>query len=141
VSLPGAGGPVTKVAASGAFSLVVTSTGQLYAFGYNLMGQLGRATNIGTDNPNRTPTLVRLPGAGGPVTKIAAGALHSLVVTSTGQLYAFGSDSDGQLGPATKYGTQKPNPTPTLVRLPGATGAVTKIAAGDLFSLVVTSAG
>ena len=103
----------------------MTSTGQLYAFGANDFGQLGSATNNGTGNPNPTPTLVSLPGATGPVTAIAAGADHSLAVTSTGQLYAFGNNSYGQLGNATNNGNAKPNPTPTLVSLPGATGPVT----------------
>jgi alpha-tubulin suppressor-like RCC1 family protein len=67
-----------------------TSAGQLYAFGENFYGQLGSTVQNGESLPNPTPALVALPGATGPVTEVAAGELHSLVVTSTGQLYAFG---------------------------------------------------
>jgi YD repeat-containing protein len=141
VSLPGASGPVTRVAAGEAHSLAVTSTGQLYAFGWNLYGQLGSTTNSGTLEANPTPTLVSLPGASGPVTQVAAGFAHSLAVTSTGQLYAFGWNDDGQLGSATNNGTYKANPTPTLVSLPGASGPVTQVAAGEDHSLAVTSTG
>ena len=141
VSLPGANGPVTQIAAGGSHSLVLTSTGQLYAFGWNHVGQLGSAINNGTNIANPTPTLVTLPGASGPVTQIAAGGSHSLVLTSTGQLYAFGLNLNGQLGIATNSGTATPNPTPTLVTLPGANGPVTQIAAGGLYSLAVTSTG
>jgi alpha-tubulin suppressor-like RCC1 family protein len=141
VSLPGASGPVTQIAGGGAHSLAVTSTGQLYAFGYNQYGQLGITTNSGTGNENPTPTLVSLPGASGPVTQIAAGGDHSLAVTSTGQLYAFGYNQYGQLGIATNSGTSNANPTPTLVSLPGASGPVTQIAAGRASSLAVTSTG
>jgi alpha-tubulin suppressor-like RCC1 family protein len=139
--LPGASGPVTQVAAGYNHSLALTSTGQLYAFGYNGYGQLGTATNSGTGKASPTPALVVLPGANGPVTQVAAGYGHSLAVTSTGQLYAFGRNHGGQLGNTTNNGTLKANPTPALVVLPGASGPVTQVAAGFDHSLAVTSTG
>ena len=141
VTLPGESGTVTQVAAGASFSLAVTSSGQLYAFGVNHYGQLGSTTRNGTNQANPTPTLVTLPGATGPVTLIAAGESFSLAVTSTGQLYAFGENKYGQLGSATNKETTKASPTPTLVTLPGESGAITQIAAGQNFSLVVTSSG
>ena len=141
VTLPGQVGGVTQVAAGPYHSLVVTSSGQLYAFGYNYYGQLGNATNNGNPNPNPAPTLVGLPGAIGPVTQIAAGDLHSLALTSSGQLYAFGQNFYGQLGSATNSATNNPNPTPAVVTLPGAVGPVTHIASGSLHSLAVTASG
>src|SRR5215475_5258008 len=59
-------------------SIAATSAGQLYAFGRNDSGELGSATNVGTDTPNPTPALVALPGASGPVTQVAGGGPHSL---------------------------------------------------------------
>jgi alpha-tubulin suppressor-like RCC1 family protein len=144
VTLPGASGPVTETAAGAKHSLGLTSSGQLYAFGENWFGQLGNPTNNQTEEPNPTPTLVTLPGASGPVAQIAAGAYHSLALTSTGQLYAFGDNYWGQLGAATNDKSPdytSANPTPTLVTLPGASGPVTEIAAGAWFSLAVTSTG
>ncbi len=141
VSLPGASGPVSEIAAGGGHSLVLTSSGQLYAFGSNISGQLGNTTNEGTSTPNPTPTLVTLPGASGPVSEIAAGELESLALTSSGQLYAFGSNHFGQLGNTTNEGTEEPNPTPTLVSLPGASGPVGEIASGGDHCLVLTSSG
>ena len=75
------------------------------------------------------------------MTQVAAGYDHSLGVTSSGQLYAFGDNYHGQLGSATNNGSSVANPTPTLVTLPGGSGTVTQVAAGDDFSLVVTSTG
>jgi alpha-tubulin suppressor-like RCC1 family protein len=141
VALPASTGPVVQVAAGSEHSLAVTSTGQLYAFGLNSFGQLGRADNIGTDNPNPAAALVALPGATGPVVQVAAGSEHSLAVTSTGQLYAFGDNTEGQLGGATTSGATIPNPTPAVVSLPGATGPVVQVAAGLVHSLAVTSTG
>jgi len=141
VTLPGASGTVTAVAAGSDFTLAVTSSGQLYGFGDNQYGQLGTATNNVGNTPNPTPTLVTLPGESGTVTEVAAGYDHSLAVTSSGQLYAFGDNYHGQLGDSTNNGTSAANPTPTLVTLPGGSGTVTQVAAGDDVSLVVTSTG
>jgi alpha-tubulin suppressor-like RCC1 family protein/uncharacterized protein YecT (DUF1311 family) len=141
VSLPGEIGPVTQVAAGTADSLAVTAGGQLYAFGLNDTGELGSATNSGTENPNPTPALVTLPGEVGPVTQVAAGAGHSLAVTASGQLYAFGDNEFGQLGSAANNGTENPNPTPAPVSLPGEVGPVTQVAAGRGHSLAVTASG
>jgi alpha-tubulin suppressor-like RCC1 family protein len=141
VSLPGASGAVTQVAVGSEHTLALTSTGQLYAFGSNFYGQLGISTNSGSGTANPTPTLVSLPGATGPVTQVAAGSEHSLAVTSTGQLYAFGENEQGQLGSATNNNTHDANPTPTLITLPGASGAVVQVAAGGAHSLALTSAG
>ena len=135
--LPGQTGPVVQAAAGYDHSLAVTSTGQLYAFGYNEDGQLANAT----DDANPTPALVGLPGQTGPVVQVAAGAYHSLAVTSTGQLYAFGENYFGQLGNVTNNGNFNPNPAPVLVGLPGQTGPVVQVAAGYTDSLAVTSTG
>jgi alpha-tubulin suppressor-like RCC1 family protein len=142
VTLPGEVGPVTQIAAGAYFSLAVTASGQLYAFGNNYDGQLGNPTNnweYTAKNP--TPTLVTLPGEVSPVTQVAAGYEHSLVLTSSDQLYAFGENRYGELGNTTNNRTDNPNPTPTLVRLPGARGPITRIAAGDGYSLVLTTTG
>jgi alpha-tubulin suppressor-like RCC1 family protein/DNA-binding beta-propeller fold protein YncE len=141
VTLPGATGPVAEIAGGGFFSLAATSTGQLYAFGSNGYGQLGSPPGEHADAPHPTPTLVRLPGEVGPVTQVAAGEYDSLALTASGKLYAFGYDWQGQLGFPPGDELEAPHPTPTLVRPPGATGRIVRIAAGDDFSLALTSTG
>jgi alpha-tubulin suppressor-like RCC1 family protein len=138
VFLPGAEGPVTQIAAGYDFSLAATSSGQLYAFGCNRVGQLGSTANNGNENPNPTPTLVTLPGAEGVVTEVAAGFEFSLVVTSAGELYAFGRNDFGQLGITTNSGVESANPTPTPVTL---IEPVAEVSAGSVDSLAVTSSG
>jgi alpha-tubulin suppressor-like RCC1 family protein len=141
VTLPGATGPITEAAAGSNYSLAVSSTGQLYAFGDNRYGQLGNANNNGFLAANPTPTLVALPGASGPVIEVSAGSFHTLVLTSTGQLYAFGLNEYGQLGSMANNGNDEANSTPTLVTLPGASGPVTEISAGSEYSLALTATG
>ncbi len=141
VTLPGEIGPVTQVAADGNFSLVVTESGQLYAFGENINGELGNPTNNFELKPNPTPTLVTLPGEVGSVVQVAAGYNFTLALTSGDQLYAFGDNRCGELGNATNNRTWAANPTPTLVTLPGASGRIRRLAAADEYSLALTSTG
>jgi alpha-tubulin suppressor-like RCC1 family protein len=55
--------------------------GSVLAFGANASGQLGRAANT---TPNPAPTVVDIPGQVGPVTQLAVGNAHSLLVTASG---------------------------------------------------------
>jgi alpha-tubulin suppressor-like RCC1 family protein len=141
VTLPGAKGQPTEIAAGLYDSFVVTSGGQLYSFGQNDLGELGRTTNVGNENPNPTPTQVVLPGATGSVAKVASGIAFALVLTTGGQLYSFGYNFDGELGRSTNNGVSTGNPTPAVVSLPGASGLPVAISAGEFHSLVLTSTG
>jgi alpha-tubulin suppressor-like RCC1 family protein len=141
VRLPGATGAVSQIAAGASHSLVLTTTGQLYAFGDNRYGQLGNATNDGVDTANAMPATVSLPGGAGQAIAIAGGAAHSLVLTDTGRLYAFGENDYGQLGVATNSGSEAANPAPAQVSLPVAAGRPIAIAAGARHSLALGSTG
>ncbi|WP_018218841.1 RCC1 domain-containing protein [Salinispora vitiensis] len=130
VSLP-AGTLVTAIAGGGAHSLALTNTGTLLAWGDNSSGQLGD----GTTTSSNTPVAVDLP-AGTEVTAIAAGGAHSLALTSSGTVFAWGGNSSGQLGDGSTDNTS----TPVAVGLPTNTTA-TAIAAGDSHSLSLTATG
>jgi alpha-tubulin suppressor-like RCC1 family protein len=137
VTLPGQSGAITHLAAGYDFSLISTSSGQLYSFGLNNEGELGRTADPGT-NP---PALVTLPGQIGTITSISAGNSHTLVATSSGQLYAFGDNYYEELGNTTGVGTSTGDPVPTLANLPGKTGTIVQVAAGVGDSFAVTSTG
>jgi len=141
VTLPQASGPVVQIAAGHDHCLALTSTGQLYSFGSNRYGQLGRAANPETADPNPLPAQVQLPGLEGSIVAIAAGGYHSLVLSSSGQIFAFGDNAAGQLGYAANTGSERANPNPTRVTLPGASARPIALAAGALHSLALTAAG
>jgi alpha-tubulin suppressor-like RCC1 family protein len=141
VVLPGQVGAVTQVAAGGYHSLVVTESGQLYAFGLNHSGQLGTTAGSESYSPNPVPVLVTLPGQVGGVVQVAAGSFHSLALTASGQLYGFGDNFYAQAGTTTGNGTGDANPTPALVMLPGQVGAITDIAAGNYDGMALTASG
>ncbi|MDO7847312.1 T9SS type A sorting domain-containing protein [Hymenobacter sp. M29] len=119
------------VAAGQSHSLALKADGSLYAWGYNQFGQLGNATNTGNNSANPTPTQVA-----GTYTQVAAGSWHSLGLRADGGLYAWGSNSSGELGTATNTGTNNANPTPMQVP-----GAYTQVAAGSSHSLGLRADG
>ena len=92
VGLP-SGSTVTAIAAGFDHSLARTSTGQVLAWGSNDYGQLGN----GTTTNSSTPVAVSLP-SGTTITAIAGGSFHSLALSSSGQVLAWGRNYEGQLG-------------------------------------------
>ena len=129
VKLP-AGTKVTAISAGGHHGLALTSTGQVLVWGDNATGQLGDGNTTSTD----VPVKVKLP-ADSRVTGISGGAHHSLALTSTGQVLAWG-ENGGQLGD----GNTTQSDIPTKAKLP-ARAKVTAIAAGGHHSLALTSTG
>ena len=86
--------PIAAVAAGNAHSLAVGQDGSLWAWGYNLYGQLGD----GTTSTRLSPTRVAgLP----PISAVAAGFSYSLAVGQDGSLWAWGRNDSGQLGDGT----------------------------------------
>jgi alpha-tubulin suppressor-like RCC1 family protein len=75
---------------------------ELYSIGENTYGELGVDGVLITDNQ-----LVHLKSFEQPVTKIAVGARHSLILLKNGDLYAFGDNSDSQ---CTGYTDRYPTP-------------------------------
>jgi alpha-tubulin suppressor-like RCC1 family protein len=131
VHLP-AGTRVTAVSAGAIFSLALTSTGRVLAWGLNHRGQL----RIGVRTDRHHPVPVKLP-KGTRVTGIAAGYAFGLAVTASGQGLAWGMNDFGQLGiPLT---TAQSN-VPVRMRLP-AQDKVTAISGGFIHSLALTRAG
>src|SRR6202042_3854447 len=131
-----AGTTFTKIAAGASFSLALSSTGQLYGWGDNLFGQVGNGSTTGS--PVLAPALVSggaIP-AGTTITQIAAGAVDSLALSSTGQVYAWGFDTNGELG----NGSMSSSPVPVSVSVPIGT-TFTQIAAGGYHGLALSSTG
>jgi alpha-tubulin suppressor-like RCC1 family protein len=101
------------------------------AWGDNTFGQLGD----GTFDGSVTPVAVKLP-PGVKVVAVRCGGTHSLALTSTGQVLAWGLNEFGELGD----GNLKASDVPVRVRLPAGT-KVKAISGGTLFSLALTTTG
>jgi hypothetical protein len=81
---------VKQVACGQSHALVLTTGGDVYAFGNARMGQIGH----GSRSNVRLPRLVL---KGKDVYQISAGRYHSMAVTSFGILYSWGCGESGQL--------------------------------------------
>ena len=85
--------PVSAVSAGARHVLALLRAGQVYSWGENLEGQLGDGTFLMSSTPKEVERLRRKPVVG-----VAAGGSHSLVLTVSGRVYAFGNNAFGQLG-------------------------------------------
>lgn len=83
--------PVVQVACGLHHTVVLTLSGEVYAFGSNQFGQLG----TGDMQPASGP--VRISVAGN-VCQVAAGSNHTVLLTYKGLVYTFGNFQKGQLG-------------------------------------------
>ena len=96
---------IVAIAAGYKHSLAVKSDGTVWAWGSNTNGQLGDGTTTARSAPVQIPTL-----AGVGIVSLAAGDSHSLAVSSTGNVYAWGNNGSGRLGTGSND-TQQPAPT------------------------------
>ena len=100
----------------------------VWGVGYNGFGQLGDGTT--TDRQAFAGEDAPLTG----VTAVSAGFVHSLAVRADGTVWAWGSNTYGQLGDGTTTTRLRP------VQVPGLHGVVA-VAAGTVHSLALTADG
>jgi alpha-tubulin suppressor-like RCC1 family protein len=130
VDVSGLSGGVTAIAAGGADSCALVSSGAVKCWGWNGYGQLGDGTTSGRLTP------VDVAGLGGRATAIAAGGNDSCALMSTGRVKCWGWDYYGQLGDGRPAFQQS-----TPVEVSGLSGGVVAIALGEYHTCAVTDAG
>jgi alpha-tubulin suppressor-like RCC1 family protein len=116
-------GDVVAITARMSHTVALKSDGTVWAWGYNEFGQLGKSAST---SPNPTPAQV---SGVTDVIAIAAGSSHTLVLKSDGKVWAFGNNSQGQLGNSTNSWTSNPNPTPAQVYGPDGSSYLTDVSA------------
>lgn len=116
-----------SVSAGAGFGVGLLTTGELYSWGLNPSGQLGNGTTNNQTSAARANSSILF-------SKVVAGASHVLgIEKGTGNLYAWGSSANGQLG----LDAYTSRAQPTLV----SSGSWADIAAGVTHSLAVKSDG
>ena len=85
---------IVSIACGSSHSLALSSNQEIFSWGNNSFGQLG----IGNCTHQTMPTLVKMPNKGLSIRSIACGTNHTMVLTTNGEIYAFGRNDCGQLG-------------------------------------------
>lgn len=122
---------VVAISAGYTHCLALLENGEVMAWGGDRWGQLGDG-KVGSVSNTDVPVAVKeLTG----VTAISAGNTHSLALTSSGQVWAWGDDLRGELGIGTKNESSVPK---QVVGLPE---AAISVSAGNQFSLAALEGG
>jgi alpha-tubulin suppressor-like RCC1 family protein len=132
VAVP-AGVTFTSVSAGYFYSLAVGSDGKTYAWGDDVLGQLGDGSSTADQS---SPVEVQLPD-GVTFESVSAGSYHALAVGSDGKTYAWGDDASGKLGDG---GANARQSAPVEVTLPAGV-TFESVSAGTNHSLAVGSDG
>jgi alpha-tubulin suppressor-like RCC1 family protein len=120
---------VNAVAAGYGHSCAITTAGGVKCWGYNASGQLGNGTTMDSSTP------VDVSGLPGGAIAIAAGNVHTCVITAAGGAKCWGGNGSGQLGNGTTVDSSTP------VDVSGLTSGVTAIVAANYHTCAITTAG
>ena len=137
-----------QIAAGDCHSLILSSAGHAYSFGWGSGGRLGHGDAKTRTAPQRIEALAE---AGVLVLQVSGGDTHSLAVSESGEVYAWGRRSYGRLGLGedelveTRSGLVAVLTTgdallPTKVALPSGV-RVKQVSAGGSHSLAVATNG
>ncbi|XP_077172731.1 RCC1 and BTB domain-containing protein 2 [Paroedura picta] len=123
---------VVEVACGSHHSMVLTSEGEVYAWGYNNAGQVGSGSTANQPIPRRVTSCLQNKIA----INIACGQMCSVALVENGEVYVWGYNGNGQLG----LGNNGNQPTPCrIAALQGI--RVQKVACGFAHTLVLTDEG
>ncbi|MFB9279033.1 invasin domain 3-containing protein [Cohnella cellulosilytica] len=92
---------ITQISAGESHSLALDEDGHAWAWGSNIYGQIG----IGTETNKVTAPVQVMSSASvalDGVQAVAGGQLHSLALTESGEVLAWGMNTNGQLGDGTQ---------------------------------------
>lgn len=87
---------VVQIASGANHCLALVNNGDLYSWGGNSHGQLGIGSAMQDANQHTPTRVVHLAGV--PLAQVACGGCHSLALTPSGTIFAWGHNSFGQLG-------------------------------------------
>lgn len=130
---------VAAVAAGANHTATVGRNGKVYTWGSSGSGQLGDGAPEG--GSSSVPVAVRATGvlAGVTVTTVSAGTSHTVALGSNGKVYAWGDNTQGQLGRPDVAYTSTPQAVDDTGALAGVT--VVAVAAGSRHSVALGSDG
>lgn len=136
---PMKGKTISQISSGYVHNLALSMDGKVYAWGDNAGGKLGD----GTANNRKTPVAVKTNGTdmdGKTIVQVSAGSYHNVALSSDGKLYAWGNNSDGQLGD----GTINNRNVPVAVKTTGTDmdgKTIVQVSAGDEHTIALDAEG
>ncbi|WP_425605035.1 InlB B-repeat-containing protein [Bombiscardovia apis] len=128
-----AGVKYRQVVAGPNTSFALGSDNHWYAWGANTSGQLGN----GTTTNQLTPVAISMPTGVGAYTQISPGENHTLALGDDGTAYAWGANTNGQLGNNTTISSL----SPVKVQIPAGAFQFTSVSAGSSHSIATGDNG
>ncbi|QLY40670.1 hypothetical protein HF295_07345 [Hujiaoplasma nucleasis] len=103
---------IQKIELGGNHSSLITSNHQVYTWGQNTYGELGNNTSESQNKPININAYISLD-EDDSINMIHLGIQNSYIITEKGSIYAFGKNTDGELG----NNNSKNQMTPIMVNL------------------------
>ena len=124
------------------YGLFFHAPGDVYTWGCNDDGALGRVTTGSDDGEEYLPRKVALP-EGVKVVKVSAGDSHTAALTTDGEVYAWGSyrDGSGVIGLTSTIVGKKGLHVKIFPTSADTTAVATKIASGNDHTVIMTDSG
>ncbi len=122
------------------YSLAIDKNGDVYSWGYDKYGELGRGdvyTNEICGTTNCRLDIGKIEGLSN-IVAIDAGLSHALALDKDGNVFAWGSNKDGELGSGS---TEDSLAQPVQVIFPQSNVRVVKVTAGSDFSVALDNNG
>ncbi|XP_020575707.1 ultraviolet-B receptor UVR8 isoform X1 [Phalaenopsis equestris] len=130
-------GKISHLATSGAHTAVITDSGELYTWGRDQGdGRLGLGSSGGPGEGGSFATPSRVIALPVPVAAVCCGGFFTMALTTAGQLWSWGANSNYELGRGDNADDWRPKPIPSVQDT-----RIVQIASGGYHSLALTDKG
>ncbi|XP_078415568.1 RCC1 and BTB domain-containing protein 1 isoform X2 [Cetorhinus maximus] len=121
-----------EVACGSNHSMVLTTEGEVYSWGYNNCGQIGSGSTASQATPRRVTHCLQNKR----VVAIACGQIFSMAIVDNGEVYSWGYNGSGQLGTGVNGNHLTPSRVTAMQGI-----CVLQIACGSAHTLALTDEG
>ncbi|CAL9112540.1 unnamed protein product [Musa acuminata var. zebrina] len=128
---------ITHLATSGAHTAAITETGKVFTWGRDQGdGRLGLGSGGGPGEAGSFSIPSKVNALPVPVQAVSCGGFFTMALTSDGQIWNWGANSNYELGRGNNISDWRPQPIPSLKDT-----CVIQIASGGYHSLALTDTG